>query len=171
MKLKIENREVDASNLLAIGQEDGKVFCVVDPNTTLDVMFQELHTLSLHLLNAYTIAANGGKLPEKPSKEELDKFTAIKKFMYDNYNMAVSSVLENYAPEFELRPDITADAIAKAEKEIVDEKYRHLNRHEKQQANKNIQKLKKDMLKEKFRSKAKTPEEIKEDAIKKMPEV
>ena len=169
MKIKIENREVDASNLLAIGQENNKTFCIVDPTTTLDVMFQELHTLSLHLLNAYTIAANGGPLPENPTEEQLKKFISIKSQLYDDYNLAVSSVLEHYAPEFELRPDITADAIAKAEKEIVNEKYRHLNRHEKQQANRNIQKIQKALLQQKSRqSKAKTEEEIKADALSKM---
>ena len=169
MKIKIENREVDASNLLAIGQENNKTFCIVDPTTTLDVMFQELHTLSLHLLNAYTIAANGGPLPENPTEEQLKKFISIKSQLYDDYNLAVSSVLEHYAPEFELRPDITADAIAKAEKEIVNEKYRHLNRHEKQQANRNIQKIQKALLQQKSRqSNAKTAEEIKADALSKM---
>ena len=169
MKIKIESRDIDATNLLAIGQESGKTFCVVDPATTLDTAFQLLHTLSLHVLNAYTIAANGGQLPEKPTEEQLKKFTAIKSQMYDMYNLAVSSVLEHYAPEFELRPDVTADAIAKAEKEIVKEKYSHLSSQEKQQANRNIQKIKKALLQQKSRqSKAKTEEEIKADALSKM---
>jgi len=171
MKLKIESRDVNASNLIAIGQEDGKTFCVVDPGTTLDVAFQMLHTLSLHLLNSYTIAANGGQLPKNPTEEQSKKFIAIKEQLYDMYNIAVSSVLEHYAPEFELRPDITADAIAKEEEKIVKEKYSHLSPSEKQQAHRNIQKFKKDLLIQKSRSKAKTPEEIKADATKQVSEV
>lgn len=164
MNIKIENREVKAENLLAIGQEDGKTFCVISPSLTLDMAMRLLHTLSLHLLNAYTISANGGQLPAEPSEEEMNKFVAIKQELYDMYNLAVSSVLEQYAPEFELRPDITADAIAKAEKEIVKEKYSHLSPEEKRQANANINKLRKQLLKDKARSKGKTVKEIKEMA-------
>lgn len=166
MKLKIENRDIDATNLIAIGQEDGKTFCIISPTLDLNTAFQLLHTVSLHLLNAYTISANGGQLPEKPTKEQLNKFIGIKSQMYDMYNLAVSSVLEHYAPEFELRPDITADAIAKEEERIVKEKYKHLTSKEKQEANQNIQKFKKDLLKQKMSSKAKTAEEIKDAANK-----
>lgn len=151
MKLKIETKELETKNLIAIGQnkEDGNTFCVIDPATTLEMAFQLLHTLSLHLLNAYTISANGGQLPDNPTKEQYDKLIAIKSNLYDTYNLAVSSVLEHYAPEFELRPDITADAIAKAEENIVKEKYSHLSAKEKQEANKRIQKFKNQLLKEK----------------------
>ena len=166
MKLKIESRDIDASNLIAIGQEDDKTFCIISPTLDLNTAFQLLHTLSLHMLNAYTISANGGQLPEKPTEEELNKFISIKSDIYDMYNLAVSSVLEHYAPEFELRPDVTADAIAKAEEKIVKEKYKHLSSKEKQEANENIQKFKKELLKQKMRSKAKTSEEIKDAATK-----
>lgn len=170
MKLKIENKDIDAKHLIAIGQEEDKTFCVVSPTLDLGTAFQMLHTLSLHLLNAYTISANGGQLPEKPTEDELKKFIAIKEQLYDMYNVAVSSVLEHYAPEFELRPDLTADAIAKAEQDIVKEKYSHLNKEQKQKANRNIQKFKKDLLKQKTRSTGKTEEEIK-DAAKQMSEM
>ena len=170
MKLTIESKELDAHNLLIIGQEEDKTFCVVDPAMKLEDAFRLLHTLSLHLLNSYTIAANGGQLPKDPTEEQLQKFTAIKVQLYDMYDIAVSSVLENYAPEFELRPDVTADAIAKVEEDIVKEKYSHLSPKEKQEANQNIQKVKKSILKAKTKSKstAKTAEEIKADALSKM---
>lgn len=166
MKLKIENRDIDATNLIAIGQEDGNTFCIISPSLNLQLAFQLLHTLSLHMLNAYTISANGGQLPKEPTEEELKKFVAIKQDIYEMYNLAVSSVLEHYAPEFELRPDITADAIAKEEERIVKEKYKHLTSKEKQEANQNIQKFKRDLLKQKMSSKAKTAEEIKDAANK-----
>ncbi len=170
MKLKIENRDIDAKSLLAIGQENDNTFCVISPTLDLATAFQLLHTLSLHLLNAYTISANGGQLPKEPTEEQLKTFTSIKSQLYDMYNLAVSSVLEHYAPEFELRPDITADAIAKEEERIVKEKYSHLSPKEKQEANQNIQKFKKELLKQKARSKAKTAKEIK-DAANKVSEV
>lgn len=173
MKVKFEKREVDAESLIAIGQEKGNTFCVISPTLNLQLAFQLLHTLSLHLLNAYTISANGGQLSDKPTEEELNKFISIKQELYDMYNLAVSSVLEHYAPEFELRPDITADAIAKAEEGIVKDRYSHLSPKEKQDANASIQKLKKDLLKQKMasKSKAKTAKEIEEDATKKVSEV
>lgn len=169
MKLKIESRDIDATNLIAIGQENNNTFCVISPSLNMQLAFQLLHTLSLHLLNAYTISANGGQLPENPTKEQLNKMISIKQEIYDLYNLQASSVLEHYAPEFELRPDITADAIAKAEEDIVKEKYSHLSPQEKQDANKRIQNFKKDLLKQKARramSSAKTEEEIKDAANK-----
>lgn len=155
MKLKVETKELETKNLIAIGQdkENGNTFCIIDPQTNLEMAFQLLHTLSLHILNAYTISANGGQLPENPTEEETNKLIAIKTQLYDTYNLAVSSVLEHYAPEFELRPDITADAIAQAEEKIVKEKYKHLSSKEKQQANQRIQKFKNQLLKEKASSK------------------
>lgn len=153
MKLKIENKEVDAKSLIAIGVEGDKAFCVVSPDLILDHAFQLLHTLSLHLLNAYTISANGGQLPENPTEDQMKKMIAIKSELYDMYNLAVSSVLEQYAPEFELRPDVTADAIAKAEEDIVKKKYSHLSPEEKQRAHRNIQRFKKELLKESFKKK------------------
>lgn len=42
--------------------------------------------------------------------------------LYDAYNQAASSVLALFAPELELRPDLTAEAILRAENEILDEK-------------------------------------------------
>ena len=151
MKLKVETKELETKNLIAIGQDsaNGNTFCIIDPQTNLEMAFQLLHTLSLHILNAYTISANGGPLPDKPTKEEYNKLIAIKTQLYDTYNLAVSSVLEHYAPEFELRPDITADAIAHEEERIVKEKYKHLSPEEKQQAHKNIQKFRNQLLKEK----------------------
>lgn len=156
MKLVVENREVDASTLLAIGTEEDKAFCIVSPELTLDKAMQLLHTLSLHLLNAYTISANGGQLSKEPTEDEYKKLIAIKSELYDMYNLAVSSVLEQYAPEFELRPDITADAIAKAESDIVKERYSHLSSKEKQRAHQNIQKFKKELLKQSFKNKKDT---------------
>lgn len=171
MKIKIENRDIDAKHLIAIGQEEDNTFCVISPELTLDLAFQMLHTLSLHMLNAYTISANGEQLPENPTEEQMNKFIAIKSDIYDMYNLAVSSVLEHYAPEFELRPDITADAIAQAESDIVKKKYSHLSPKEKQEANQNIQKFKKELLKRKMSTKAKTAKEIEEDATKQMSEM
>lgn len=48
------------------------------------------------------------------------KDEAIKEDLYDMYNQAASAFLTAFAPEIELRPDLTAEAILKAENEILD---------------------------------------------------
>ena len=42
--------------------------------------------------------------------------------LYDMYNLAASAFLKAFAPEFELRPDLTEEAILRAENEILKEK-------------------------------------------------
>ena len=44
----------------------------------------------------------------------------IKEDVYDKVNTSTSRLLEIYAPEFELRPDLTAQAILEAENKILD---------------------------------------------------
>jgi len=51
--------------------------------------------------------------------EQNNKF---KEDLYDAYNQACSSVLFQFAPEFEMRPDLTVEAIARAQEEILKEK-------------------------------------------------
>ena len=41
--------------------------------------------------------------------------------LYDMYNAAASHVLEEFAPEIEMRPNLTADAILRAEDKILNE--------------------------------------------------
>lgn len=42
----------------------------------------------------------------------------IKEFIFDQTNQLFSAVLDNFAPDIELRPDITEEAILKAELEL-----------------------------------------------------
>lgn len=48
--------------------------------------------------------------------------------LYDKYNMIVSNVLGMFAPETELRPDLTAQAILEAENKIIEEKYKEMKK-------------------------------------------
>ncbi len=154
MKIKIESQEVDAKQFICVGKEsdkDDKCFITIAPGTTVADAFRLLHTLSLQMLNNYTVAANGGQLPEAPTKEQLAKFVSIKQQLYSMYNDAVSSVLQLYAPEFELRPDVTAEAIMRAENDIINERYNKLNREQRRAAHKNyktqVKKIQKDKIK------------------------
>ena len=42
--------------------------------------------------------------------------------LYDMYNLAASAFLKAFAPELELRPDLTEEAILRAENEILEER-------------------------------------------------
>jgi hypothetical protein len=47
---------------------------------------------------------------------------ALKEYLYDQVNMAMSNFLHIFAPEIEMRPDLTVDAIIEAENKIIAEK-------------------------------------------------
>lgn len=57
---------------------------------------------------------------EQVPEEEREE---VKKDLYNKYNEGASALLETFAPEYELRPDLTAEAILRAENEIIEEKY------------------------------------------------
>ena len=101
-----------------------------------------ISTATLHILNSYLIAA-AGQLPEEPTEEESAKFVAIKKQIYQAYNEAASSILELFAPEFELRPDLTTEAIQKAEEELINERFNKLTAKQKKAKDKIVKEAKK----------------------------
>jgi hypothetical protein len=69
------------------------------------------------MLNAILFTARTAldKIPEK------DK-DAAKAQLYDMMNVRMTAVLEAFAPEYEMHPNLTAEAIMKAENEILEEK-------------------------------------------------
>lgn len=50
-----------------------------------------------------------------------DKQEEVTEFLYDMYNLAASAFLETFAPEIELRPDLTVEAILEAENQLLDQ--------------------------------------------------
>lgn len=48
--------------------------------------------------------------------------------LYDMYNLAASAFLKAFAPELELRPDLTEEAILRAENEILKEKAKQIDK-------------------------------------------
>jgi hypothetical protein len=75
----------------------------------------------LTISDAFLMLANGSlqfarqAMTHAPKGEE----EKIKSTMYDMMNLRFSAVLENFAPEYELRPGLTAEAIMKAENELL----------------------------------------------------
>lgn len=49
-----------------------------------------------------------------------DKLKQVKEELYDMVNIAASNILHMFAPEIEMRPDLTAQAILEAENAILD---------------------------------------------------
>lgn len=76
-----------------------ETFLVATTNAQLNVMKQVIETAAATL------------------KE--DELKLLKNQIYDDYNIMVSGVLEQFAPEFELRPGLTAKAIKEAEDRII----------------------------------------------------
>lgn len=60
-------------------------------------------------------------MKEVVNNTEEEHRQACKEELYDYFNKSASAVLETFAPEIELRPDLTTEAILKAENEILDE--------------------------------------------------
>ena len=77
---------------------------------TLEDMFQATMTGLLGAMNTLLKVAK--------SDEEREQ---LKGYIYDRFNIAASRTLEIFAPELELRPSLTTDAIIKAENELLKE--------------------------------------------------
>ena len=58
------------------------------------------------------ILASARQLPDTPE---------VKEEVYDMINFGASNILSEYAPEIEMRPNLTSDAILKAENELLKE--------------------------------------------------
>lgn len=94
--------------------QDGKVsMSTAGPLTILDLL-EVTFAVQLEGMKSFL-----GRVPEEDKE-------AIKEDLYDKYNYAASNILEMFAPEFELREDLTAEAILKAENEIIEKKYDEL---------------------------------------------
>lgn len=67
-------------------------------------------------------------LPEETEEETLER----KEKIYDWLNILASSVLQNFMPDKELRPDWTVDAMLEAEDKLIEKRYEELSEEEKE---------------------------------------
>ena len=81
-------------------------------NTDKPLPFDDLMTVFLTL----TLGAMNN-IVDGLDKEELK--IAAKGALYDMFNVGASNVLAKFAPEFELRPNLTTQAILEAENRII----------------------------------------------------
>lgn len=94
-------------NKIVITIKDGKTAV----NTAAPLAFDDLCTvlLNLILMQMRKIVSSCPKENQKDAKGSL----------YDIFNVMASSVLKHFAPEFELRPNLTTLAIKEAEDKII----------------------------------------------------
>jgi len=70
------------------------------------------------LFNAIHVAATSTYRSAPPNLQ-----VEIKDDIYDMINIGASSVLQHFAPEIELRPNLTEQAILQAEDQIIEKQY------------------------------------------------
>ena len=92
---------------LTITVDDNQVSMHTSGPITFEDLISLTNTVTLGYMNKIKDAA-----PEDKKEECVNT-------LYDTYNFAVSHVLEAFAPEKELRPNLTSQAILEAENAII----------------------------------------------------
>lgn len=105
------------NNQIHFNVNNGKVKVSFRKPVSLPDFLQVVQSGILTALNSYLNSASNPEV----AKQEL----------YDLYNTACSNTLHYFAPEYDLRPGLTAQAILKAENDIINEEYRKIKRGEK----------------------------------------
>jgi hypothetical protein len=97
-----------ANNQLCFNVKDNQVSVKSKGAMTLEDMVQVTMTGLLGAMHTCLKAA-------RDANEEKQ----LKEYIYDRFNQAASRTLEIFAPEIEMRPNLTTDAILKAENELL----------------------------------------------------
>lgn len=98
--------------------EESKVSIQVQNPVSMETLTQLLCTAQLHFMN---------QLLTQVPQNNLSEF---KERLYDSYNMAASTTLQMFAPELELRPDLTVEALKQAEDKILNNHWDSLSKKE-----------------------------------------
>ena len=124
--------EKSNKRLINIAEENGKVSFKLAGSFTAEDVIITCNTVILsamnQLVNNYekvlAEAANGPVTNQKWN----EKVAELKGMLYDFYNVNASNLLVAFAPEFEKNPDLTTQAILKAENDLIEEKYDELKK-------------------------------------------
>jgi hypothetical protein len=95
---------------LTISNNKKGVLLKADEDLSFDQGMELLMTATLALMNDFSDKVQN---PEHKQK--------VMERIYGNYNMAASSLLDQFMPENELRPELTAEAIKRMEDIIMKE--------------------------------------------------
>lgn len=98
------------NNQIYFNVKDNQVTVKSRGPISLEEMVQVTMTGLIGAMNTCLKAAKNDKEREQ-----------LKGYIYDRFNLAASRVLEIFAPELELRPNITVDAIKRAEDDLLKE--------------------------------------------------
>lgn len=102
------------NNQIIFNIKDGKVKVSMRKPIGLPDFIQVIQTGILSALKSLLESADN----KEKAKEEL----------FNLYNTACSNTLHYFAPEYDFHPDLTAEAILRAENQIIDERYREMKR-------------------------------------------
>lgn len=101
--------------------EDNKIKTQIDTPIPIDDMMPVLFTVQLAFMRQFI------KQVEEESDITPEQLQGLKEDLYDKYNAGASNVLYLFAPDEELRPDLTVEAMRYAEDQYM---YNQLNREE-----------------------------------------
>ena len=126
----MENNGKNPKRMISILEDNGKVSFKLEGQFIAEDVILICNTVILsamnQLVNNYTQALQGAaKAPVNP--EVLNKqIIELKGMLYDFYNVNAANLLTAFAPEIEKNPDLTTQAILKAENDLIEKKYEEL---------------------------------------------
>ena len=118
---------VNNQRKIVILEDNGKVSFNLDGKFVAEDVVLICNTVILSAMNQ--LVANYEKTLEANAPDTANKdvqITELKGMLYDFYNVNASNLLTMFAPEFDKNPDLTTQAILKAENELIEEKYEEL---------------------------------------------
>ena len=133
--------------MITILEDNGKVSFKLEGQFIAEDVVLICNTVILSAMNQlvsnYTKSLS--EAAKGPVSEQVfaDKVGELKGMLYDFYNVNASNLLATFAPEFEKNPDLTTQAILKAENDLIEEKYDELKKEGKLVPLKSIPKPKK----------------------------
>ena len=139
--------ENNTKRMITILEDNGKVSFKLEGQFIAEDVVLICNTVILSAMNQ--LVANYTKslseAAKGPVSEQVfaDKVGELKGMLYDFYNVNASNLLATFAPEFEKNPDLTTQAILKAENDLIEEKYDELKKEGKLVPLKTIPKPKK----------------------------
>ena len=99
--------------------EDNKIKTQIDTPMAIDDLMPILFTVQLSYMRQFM------KQVEESGEVSSEQIQGLKEDLYDKYNAGASNVLYLFAPDEELRPDLTVEAMKEAEDKYM---YNQLNR-------------------------------------------
>lgn len=116
--------------LINIAEDNGKVSFKLAGGFNAEDVILICNTVILsamnQLVNNYRkVLGESAKGPIAQEKID-EKVVELKGMLYDFYNVNASNLLAEFAPEIEKNPDLTTQAILKAENDLIEEKYEEL---------------------------------------------